>query len=61
MVAAYDGAMRELDFSGPEDPGAETLAKTIVALAKRGERNPIRLQQRAIEALSGTPPDAASA
>ena len=31
--------MRELNFSGPEDPGAETLAKTIVALAKQGERN----------------------
>jgi hypothetical protein len=34
MVAAYEGAMRELNFSGPEDPGAETLAKTIVALCE---------------------------
>jgi hypothetical protein len=58
MVAAYEGGMRELNFSSPEDPGAETLAKTIVALAKQGERNPIRLQQWAIEALSGTPRDA---
>jgi hypothetical protein len=59
MVAAYEGAMGELNFSGP-DPGAETLAKTIAALAKQGERNPLRLQQRAIDALSGTPPVAAS-
>jgi hypothetical protein len=61
MVAAYESAIGELNFSGPEDPGAETLAKMIAALAKQGERNPIRLQQLAIEALSGTPPDAASA
>jgi hypothetical protein len=50
-----DGPMRELNFSGHEDPGAETLAKTIVALAKlatQGESNPVRLQPRAIEALS---------
>jgi hypothetical protein len=45
----------QLNFSGPRIPGAETLAKTIVALAKQGERNPIRRQQT--KALSGTPPD----
>ena len=37
----------------------ETLAQTIVMLAKQGERDPVRLEQRAIEFMSGQPPDLA--
>jgi hypothetical protein len=46
---------------GHTGPGAETLAKTIIMFAKQGERDPVRLRERAIETLSGLPPNAASA
>jgi hypothetical protein len=35
LVAAYKAAMRELDVLGPTAPGAETLAMTIIRLAKQ--------------------------
>jgi hypothetical protein len=61
LVAAYDAAFRELDLISPTDARAETLAKAIVTFAKQGERDPVRLRKRAIAAMSGPPPDAASA
>ena len=61
MVAAYQAALRKLDLQGHTDPVAVTLAKTIVALAKQGERDPVRLRERAIEVVSGLRPDVASA
>jgi hypothetical protein len=45
--------------SGHNDPTAQTLAQTIVTLAKQDERDPVRLEQRAIEILSGQSPDLA--
>ena len=30
LVAVYEAALRELDLTGHADPGAETLAKTII-------------------------------
>ena len=56
------GCHARVELFGPgEIRESRPLPSTIVALAKQGERNPVRLQQRAIEALSGTPPDPASA
>ena len=57
MVGAYEAALREMDLTSYNAPGAVTLAKTIVALAKNGERYPVRLRERAIELLCGLPPD----
>jgi hypothetical protein len=59
MVAAYDAGLKQINVSGQSDPGAETLAQTIVMLAKRGERDPNRLRQRAMEIMSDQPPDVA--
>jgi hypothetical protein len=56
MVAAYEGGLTQINASGHNDPAAETLAQAIVMLAKRGERDPIRLEQHALEVLSGQPP-----
>jgi hypothetical protein len=42
MVGAYQAALREMDLA--TSPGAVTLAKTIVMLAKQGERDPVRLR-----------------
>jgi hypothetical protein len=49
-----------MDLTGRADPRAVTLAKSIVALAKNGERDPVRMRERAIELVSGQPPDAAA-
>lgn len=61
LVSAYEAAMRELDLPGPTAPGVETLAMTIIRFAKQGERDPVRLRERAIDALSRLPPEAADA
>jgi hypothetical protein len=34
MVAAYEAGLKHLDLSGHNDPRAETLAETIVMVAK---------------------------
>jgi hypothetical protein len=60
LVSAYEAAMRELDLPGPTAPGAD-LAMTIIRFAKQGERDPVRLRERAIDALSRLPPEAADA
>ena len=61
LVSAYESAMRELNLPGPTAPGVETLAMTIIRFAKQGERDPVRLRERAIDALSRLPPEAADA
>jgi hypothetical protein len=55
MVAAYELGLTQINASGHNDP-AETLAQTIVMLAKQGERDPVRLEQRAISIMSSGPP-----
>ena len=59
LVAAFEGVLRELDFADRAGPAAEMAARKVVELAKQGERDPIRLRKRVIEALSGQPPNAA--
>ena len=59
MVAAYEVGLTQINASGHNDPTAETLAQKIVMLAKQGERDPVRLEQRAIEIMSGQSPDLA--
>jgi hypothetical protein len=56
MVAAYEVGLTQINSSGHNDPAAETLAQTIVMLAKQGERDPTRLEQRAISVMSNGPP-----
>jgi hypothetical protein len=53
MVAAYELGLTQINASGHNDPTAETLAQIVVMLTKQGERDPIRLEQRAIEIMSG--------
>jgi hypothetical protein len=56
MVMAYEMGLTQINASGDNDPTAETLAQTIVMLAKQGERDPVRLEQRAISIMSDGPP-----
>jgi hypothetical protein len=53
MVGAYEAALRRMDLTGHADPKAVMLARSIVVLAKNGERDPVRLRERAIELETG--------
>jgi hypothetical protein len=59
MVQAFDGAWESLRETGhvatapfKADATRETLAKRILELAQRGERDPIRLKDYAVKGLS---------
>jgi hypothetical protein len=61
LVAAYEDALRALSLVNRADLATEMVAKRIIELAKQGERDPIRLRERAIEAVSSPPPSVAPA
>ena len=52
LTAAYDEALRMLRLANRSDPTTEIVAKKIIELAQRGERDPVRLRERAIRSLS---------
>jgi hypothetical protein len=58
LVAAYDDALRALSLINRPDLATEMVAKKIIELAKQGERDPVRLRERVIEAVSRPPPSA---
>jgi hypothetical protein len=61
LVAAYEDALRALSLVNRTDPATEMVAKKIIELAKQGERDPVRLRERVIEAVSSRPPSVAPA
>jgi hypothetical protein len=52
LTAAYQEALRTLRLANRSDPTTEIVAKKIIELAQRGERDPVRLRERAIRSLS---------
>jgi hypothetical protein len=58
LVAAYQDALRALSLVNRTDLATEMVAKKIIELAKQGERDPVRLRERVIEAVSRPPPSA---
>ena len=58
LVAAYEDALRALSLVNRTDLDTEMVAKKIIDLAKQGERDPVRLRERVIEAVSRPPPSA---
>jgi hypothetical protein len=52
LACAFDDALRKLRLAGRADPAPEVVARKIIELAQHGERDPIRLSERAIQALS---------
>ena len=56
MVIAYEMDLRRLT-QRTTSPTPDS--QTIVMLAKQGECDPVRLEQRAIEIMAGQPPDLA--
>jgi hypothetical protein len=50
LGTAFDAALQELGLDRT-DPTALLLAKWIIVLAQRGERDPIRLREDAVKGL----------
>ena len=44
-------ALMATAFEDDEDPATLAIAKLIIELAKHGERDPVRLRERALKAL----------
>jgi hypothetical protein len=59
LVAAYEDALRALSLVNRSDLATEMVAKRIIERAKQGERDPVRLRERAMEAVSSPPPSVA--
>lgn len=51
MERAFEAALGELGVTNRADPRAETIAKRIIELAQRGERDPERMRAQAVESL----------
>jgi hypothetical protein len=51
MTAAYEGALIDLCLTNRDDPITELIAKSIVNVTATGERDPVRMKERAINAL----------
>ena len=51
MRAAYEAALAELDVSEQNSPITELIARAIINVVLRGERDPIEIKQRALNAL----------
>jgi hypothetical protein len=51
MTEAYEGALIDLNIVDRNDPFTELIAKSIVNVTATGERNPILVKERAINAL----------
>ena len=54
MSAAYDGVYKALNLSDRNDPLTMLVAKKIIDLASRGERDPDLLCREALKALGHT-------
>ena len=52
MGTAFEEALAKLGLSDRSDPIVEVVAKKIIELGQQGERDPAKLRDRAIQALT---------
>ena len=52
LTSAFEDALRRLRLADRADPATEVVARKIIELAQQGERDPTRLSERAIQALT---------
>jgi hypothetical protein len=52
LTAAFEDTLRELRLVDRSDSIAEIAAKEIIELARSGERDPVRLREQTVRALS---------
>jgi hypothetical protein len=55
LATAFDDACAALNVTDRADPRAMTIAKKIIEHARRGERDPIRLREGAVEGAVHAP------
>jgi hypothetical protein len=51
LVAVFEETLKVLNLSSREDPVTKLIAERIVELAKKGERDPVRLRSAAMASL----------
>jgi hypothetical protein len=51
LSSAFEEALRELGLVDRTDPATQLVAKRIIELAQRGERDPIRLREGAVKGI----------
>jgi hypothetical protein len=51
MSAAYEDALRALKLTDRQDPITELVARKIIQVAQTGEKDPIRIRERALKSL----------
>src|SRR5262249_46823545 len=51
LAAALEDTLRQLRLVDRNDPAVTIVAKTIIELARRGERDPVRLREQAIQSF----------
>ena len=56
LIDAFEDTLRALRLHDRGDPLTMAVAKIIIQLAKDGERDPTRLRDLALKAVSGTKP-----
>jgi len=56
LVDAFEDTLRALKLVDREHPMTMAVAKIIIELAKDGERDPTRLRDFALKAVSGSKP-----
>ena len=51
MTAAYEAALLDLGIIDRDDPMTEIVATAIVGITDRGERDPVLIKERALNAI----------
>ena len=51
LAVALEDTLRQLRLVARNDPAVTIVAKTIIELARRGERDPVRLREQAIQSF----------
>jgi hypothetical protein len=54
MTAAYEAALVDLGLVDRDDPITEIVASAIVTITGLGDRDPVRLRERALRAIGVT-------
>ncbi len=52
LTTAFEEALQTLRLVDRTDPATEMVARKIIELAQQGERDPVRLRERALKFLS---------
>jgi hypothetical protein len=51
LTAVFEDTLRELGLVDRNDPATETVARKVIEMAQRGERDPIRLRRLVLDSL----------